>query len=87
MSETWTEFIFIFNDLWRADNGAEAARAKGWDVQILPADGGGRHFQARLRVGRPMDIDEQDRRSEDLRRMLAAHRGRYQGGSTFHRSV
>lgn len=36
------EFLFLFNDKWRADGAAEAVRAWGYDARVLPADGEGR---------------------------------------------
>jgi hypothetical protein len=83
MSEGYTEFLFVFNDRWRAEAGAEAARQLGYQVQIRPGDGEGRHFQLQLRLARPINGDDLDVLVEEtLRPLLGQHRGRYEGSMT-----
>jgi hypothetical protein len=75
-----TEFIFVFNDSDRADAAAREAQEVGYDTAVLPGDGEGRHYQLRLRLPRALPATEFDERAESLRRIMAKHRGRYEGG-------
>ena len=75
-----TEFIFVFNDRGRADAAADEAEGIGYIATVNPGDGEGRHFQLRLRLARTLPAAEFHEREESLRRLMAKHRGRYEGG-------